>query len=159
MSANVISENPFAQVDQESNRFVLIKSILDTRTDGTQTLQQDAFVITNSGTKRRRNTTKGWEFYIQWKDGSTIWNKLKYIKDSYPVQIAEYAVENRILEEPEFSWWTKHVLNKREQIITKTQQYWVKTHKYRLRLPKTVKGAVEIDQYNGNTLWWDAIMQ
>ena len=61
MSANVISENPFAQVDQESNRFVLIKSIIDTRTDGTQTLQQDVFVITNSGTKIRINTTKGWD--------------------------------------------------------------------------------------------------
>ena len=54
MSANVIAEKIFAQVDQEGNIFVLIKSIIDTRTDGTQTLQQDAFVITKSGTKQRR---------------------------------------------------------------------------------------------------------
>ena len=46
-----------------------------------------------------------------------------------------------------------------DQIIPKMQQYWVKTHKYRLRLPKMVKESVEIDQDNGNTLWWDAIMQ
>ena len=54
MAANIITENLFTQVDQEFNRFVLIKSIIDTRTDGTQTLQQDAFVITRSGTKKRK---------------------------------------------------------------------------------------------------------
>ena len=62
-------------------------------------------------------------------DGSTTWNKLKDIKDSYRVQMEEYTVENRTLEEPAFAWWTKHVMNKRDQIISKTKQYWVKTHK------------------------------
>ena len=52
MVANVIAENLFSQVDQEGNRFVPIKYIIDTRTDGMQTLQQDSFVITKSGTKR-----------------------------------------------------------------------------------------------------------
>ena len=56
--------------------------------------------------------------------------------------MAEYAVENIILEDPAFSWWTKNVLNKRYQIISKTQRYWVKTHKYVIRVPKTVKEAV-----------------
>ena len=73
--------------------------------------------------------------------------------------MAEYAVENIISEEPVFTWWTKHVLNKRYQIISKTQRYWVKSHKYGLRLKKTVKGAIDIDQENGDTLWWDAIIQ
>ena len=89
MSANVNAEKLFAQVYQEGNIFVLVESIVDTRTDGTQTLQQDAFVITKSGTKQRKNTTKVWEVCIQWKDGSTKWNKLKDIKDSYPVQMSE----------------------------------------------------------------------
>ena len=85
--------------------------------------------------------------------------KIKDIKDFYPLQMAEYAVENRILEDPEFAWWRKHVLNKRDQIISKTQQYWVKTNKYRLRVPKTVKESVEFDKENGDTLRWDDIMQ
>ena len=38
MAANVIAENLFAQVDQESNIFLLIESIIDTITDGTQIL-------------------------------------------------------------------------------------------------------------------------
>ena len=52
MADNVIAENLFAQVDQEGNRFVLIKSIIGTKNDGTQTLQPDAFIITKSGTKQ-----------------------------------------------------------------------------------------------------------
>ena len=91
-----------------------------TRTDGTQVLQQDAFVLTSTGTNRRVNTTKGWEICMQWKDGSTTWNALKDVKDSYPVQMAEFAVENRLSEEPAFAWWVKHVLKKRDRIISKT---------------------------------------
>ena len=94
-----------------------------------------------------------------WKDGSTTWNKLKDIKDSYPVQMAEYAVENRISEEPAFAWCVKFVLQKRDRIISKTQQYWLKTHKYGIRVPNTVNEAITIDKENRDTLWWDAIMK
>ena len=61
MAANVIDAILFAKNDQEGNIFVLIKSSIDTRTDGTQTLQQDVFGITNSGTTIRKNTTKVWK--------------------------------------------------------------------------------------------------
>ena len=63
------------------------------------------------------------------------------------------------MEDPVFAWWTKHVLNKRDKIISRAQRYWIKKQKYRLRLPKTVKESVDINKYNGDTLWWDAIMQ
>ena len=101
--ASVIDENLFTQVDQEGNRFVLINSTIKTRTDGTQTLQQDAFVITKCGTKLIKNTTKGWEVCIQWKYVINTWNKIKDIKDSYPIKMAEYAVDNRISEDPTFT--------------------------------------------------------
>ena len=58
MAANVIDENLFTQVDQEGNIFLPIDSIINTRTEGTKTLNQDAFVINNSGTKQRKNTIK-----------------------------------------------------------------------------------------------------
>ena len=65
MTTNVITENLFAQVDQEGNRLLLIESIINTRTDGTQKLHKDEFVITKSGTKRRK---------IQLKDGKSASN-------------------------------------------------------------------------------------
>ena len=52
LAANLIAENIFAQVDEEGNRSVLFDEIVDVRTDGTQVLQQDAFVTTSSGTQR-----------------------------------------------------------------------------------------------------------
>ena len=65
MTDNVVAENLFAKVYQEGNIFVLIESILDTRTNGTKILQQDAFIIINSGTKQIK---------IQLKDGKSASN-------------------------------------------------------------------------------------
>jgi hypothetical protein len=98
------------------------------------------------------------EINIEWKDGSTTWNKLKDAKDSYPVQVAEYAVENGISELPAFKWWINHVLKKRDRIIARTKtSYWAKTHKYGIEIPKDYSDCVKIDEANKNTLWQDAV--
>ena len=59
MSANAIAQNLFNSIDKEGNRHVLFSEIVDHQTDGTEVTQQDAFVTTRLGTKRRRETTKG----------------------------------------------------------------------------------------------------
>ena len=59
--ANYIAENLFAQIDNEGNWQVLINEIIDYQTNGTELKQQDAFITTKMGTKRRQETTKGWE--------------------------------------------------------------------------------------------------
>ncbi len=60
--------------------------------------------------------------------------------------------------EPAFAWWICHVLQKRNRIIAKLKtKYWVRTHKFGVKIPKTVKEAKRFDEENGNTLWWDAI--
>ena len=116
-------------------------------------------MTTSSGTQSWVTTTKGCEVNLKWKEGSAIWKKLKDIKESYPVKLAEYAVENRISEEPAFAWWVKFLLQKRHCIISKTQRYWLKTYKYGIRVPNTVEEAILIYKENGDTLWWDAIMK
>jgi hypothetical protein len=79
--------------------------------------------------RRRKETTRGWEILVQWKDGSTTWIALKDMKNSYPVQLAEYATQRRIAGEPAFAWWIHHVLNNRNRIISKLKaKYWVRTH-------------------------------
>ena len=158
LAANAIAENMFSQVDEEGNRFVLLDSIIDHRVDGSQLKPIDAFITSSNGGRRRRETTKGWEILIQWKDGSTSWETLKDVKASYPVQLAEYAQLTKIEHEPAFAWWLPHVLKKRNRIISKTKtKYWTRTHKFGLKLPKSVKEALAIDRENGDTLWWDAI--
>ena len=53
-------------------------------------------------TERPKVTTRGWELLVQWKDGSVSWEKLKDLKESNLVEVAEYAVVNRIADEPAF---------------------------------------------------------
>jgi len=159
LAANVIAENIFASVDEEGHRHILLDSIVDVRKSRTAVSKEDGFVVSSNGVKRRIETTKGWDVLIQWKDGSTTWNKLKDVKDSYPVELAEYAVNNKVDDEPAFAWWVPYTIKKKARIISKIKsKYWQRTHKYGIRIPKSIKDAIRIDAENGNTLWWDAIM-
>ena len=59
-----------------------------------------------------KHTTKGWMLCVQWKDKSVSWEKLSDMKESYPVEVAEYATADGIQNEPAFALWMKHVLRK-----------------------------------------------
>ena len=83
--------------------------------------QADAFITNKSATKRQRETTKGWELLVRWKDGTTSWVPLKDMKERYPVQTCEYSILVRIHEEPAFAWWTPYVIKKRNRIIAKVK--------------------------------------
>ena len=77
----------------------------------------------------------------------------KDLKASYPVQVDEYAVANKIKDEPDLAWWSKVVLRKSNRVISKVKsRYWKTTHKFGIRIPKTVVGAFEIDHLNGNLI-------
>ena len=52
-------------------------------------------------------------YCIVWKDKSTSWESLSDMKESYPVEVAEYTEAMGISGEPAFSCWTAHVLKKR----------------------------------------------
>jgi hypothetical protein len=108
MSANIVAENMLAQVGQ-----MLFEAIIDHRNDVTALQGEKTSIKNSSGGSRNVETTKGWECLIQWHDGSAAWNKIKDVKDSYPVQLAEHAVENALEREPAFRCWTmspeKHV--------------------------------------------------
>ena len=81
----------------------------------------DEYDVSYNGNKLFKRTTKGWELCILWKDGSTSWESLKDIKDSNPVELAEYAVAHEIHNEPAFRWWVHHTLRKRDRIIKKVK--------------------------------------
>ena len=53
--------------------------------NGTQITKDCIFITSHNGSKRRKETTKGWEILLQWKDGTITWEKLKDVKESYPV--------------------------------------------------------------------------
>jgi hypothetical protein len=132
----------FSQVDEEGHRHVLLDDIINFWKDQTAVDKANAFIIMKNGVKRRRQTTQGWQLLCQWKDGSSNWVALKDMKNSYPVKVAEYAKANRIDDEPAFAWWAEYTLRKHDQILSKTKtKYWQRTHKFGIRVPKTVAEA------------------
>ena len=49
-------------------------------------------------------------------------------------------------------------MKKKSRIISKIKsKYWQRTHKFGVRIPKSVAEARKLDQMNGNMMWWDAI--
>ena len=76
------------------------------------------------------------------------------------MQTTKYAVKAKIEEYHAFAWWVTHILKKRDRIIAKTKsKYWTRTHKFGIKILKSVLQAKQFDAENGNTLLWDAICQ
>lgn len=158
LSANIIAENIIAQVDPEGHRQRLLSEITDHRKNEAAVKKEDGEFVTSRGLKQKKRTTKGWELYVEWKDGGGNWIALKDLKHSYPVELADYAVENNIQDEPAFAWWVPWTRKKRDRIISKIKsKYWERSHKYGIRIPKSVEEAKRLDAENKNTYWMDAV--
>eukprot|EP00956_Cyclotella_meneghiniana_P018312 scaffold30420_cov55-Cyclotella_meneghiniana.AAC.1 len=160
LAANVIAESLYSQCDPDGNEFVLLDSILDYRRhDGAISKSNQVRVV--DGKKIVRRSTCGWELCCSWKDGSTSWQSLSELKESHPVQVAEFAFAAQIADEPAFNWWVGWVLKKRDRIISavkfRSSRYHKRSHKYGIEVPKTVEDAYAIDKATGTTFWADAM--
>jgi hypothetical protein len=161
MSTNLMAEAMYVQCDPDRNQYVLLDSIIDHKRLDSAIRPLDQKVVQPNGHTYLSCSTVGWQLCCQWKDGSTSWESLADLKESHPIETAEYAVTKGLGHEPAFNWWVSHVLKKRDQIISlvrrKTIRYLKRTHKFGIEIPKTVKKALALDRKNGNTLWVDAI--
>jgi hypothetical protein len=117
-----------------------------------------AYYSTKSGRKPKRRN-KGWRLLVEWKSGLPSWVPLTNMKDSYLIQIADYATANNLTNKPAFQWWVPFVLKKRARILRKVKtKYLSTTHKYGLELPKSVSHhALAFDKRTGTEFWKIAI--
>ena len=158
-SANVIAENMLSMCDPEGHQYLLMKHIVDHKKDDNAVAKEDAWIY-DRGRKYPKKTTKGWKFCIEWKDGTTSWEPLSTLKESNPVEVAEYAIAHDIADEPAFNWWVPYTIKKRNAIVSAVnKRYWKRTHKYGIRIPKSVQEAYDIDKEHGDTRWADAIQK
>ena len=158
LQANVISENLFSQSDSEGRQHMLMEEIVSHKKDGTAIKKGDEFISLPNRQPRRKITTRGWKLQVMWKDGSSDWVPLSELKESYPMEVAEYAVAAQIHHEPAFASWIQDVLRKRNRIISKIKsRYWKTTHKFGIELPHSVEEAYEIDRKTGTDHWRRAI--
>ena len=67
---------------------------------------------------------------------------------------------NEISDEPAFNWWVKETLQHRYRIISKVKsKYWRTSHKFGIRVPKTVKKEYDIERHSGTEFWTQAIVK
>ena len=114
LQANLIAEYMFSNVNEEGNRQLLLDVIIDHCNIPSKTCQYvDSLITSKNGQQRRKPTTAGWDILMKWKDGSITWVTLKECKESFTVQLAEYAQLRHLVHEPAFAWWISHVLKKK----------------------------------------------
>ena len=161
LNANMIAEAIYAQCDPDGNQYILLDALIDHRHNHKAVQLADQTVITADGKSYRRKSTAGWQICCRWKDGSTSWQNLCSLKESHPIETAEYAMTMGIDHEPAFNFWVPYVIKKRERIISlvkkRQTRYLKRTHKFGIAVPKNVDEALELDRINGNTFWADAI--
>ena len=116
-AGNVIAENVLSQVDQSGYHTQHLRRILAHKRLDDAVDIEDAYFTTKRGVRRRRQTTVGWQFLCEWRDGSSSWATLKVLKESNPVDIAEYVTAIGIQDEPAFAWWVPFTLKKRDRIV------------------------------------------
>ena len=148
----------YAQVDAEEFSHSLLDSILEFKKDGNAVYKEYMYVTTNSGQRRLRKTTSGWKLLFLWKNGTEQWTPLSVMKNSNPVEVAEFAVAKGVDRDTAFIWCVSYKLRLRERIIAgvNSRVKWV-THKYGVELLRTLQEAYAFDENNGNTFWIDAL--
>ena len=62
--------------------------------------------------QRPCHTTKGCYFCINWRDGTTSWHPLSELEESFPIEVAKYAVNNHLDKEAAFACWVPHIPRK-----------------------------------------------
>ena len=138
MTSNAIAEEIYAQCDPEGNQYLLLDSLIYFRSSESALSLADQNIVDVCDRQSICKTAKGCQICCQWKDGSTSWESLTNLKESHPVQTVQ-----DIHHEPVFKYWVRHVLKKREQIISpvkgRNALYLKKTHKFGIEMPSSIQ--------------------
>ncbi|KAL7479384.1 hypothetical protein ACHAW6_005116 [Cyclotella cf. meneghiniana] len=161
LAANTIPEALYAQCNPDRNQYIMLDIIMDYRKNLDVAISWNDQVKIINAKKVVSCSLHGWELCCEWRDGSTMWQKLLDLKESHPIQVAEFALAVGIANEPAFNWWVSWVFKKRDQIISlvkhQSTRYHKLTHKFGIDLPKTVDEAYPIDKATGTSFCCDAI--
>jgi hypothetical protein len=76
---------------------------MDYRKDPPVAVSLNDQVMVIDGNKIMKCSARGWELCYKWKDGSTSLQKLADLKESHPLQVAEFAFAAQIADEPAFN--------------------------------------------------------
>jgi hypothetical protein len=154
-TANKIAECMYAQCDPGGNQYVLLDCFVEFDKLSTAISLADPNIVVKGRPSKHCNMY-GWKICCQWKDGSMTWESLKDLKESHPLEMAEYAITQGIDHRPAFNWWVPQVLRLRKRTISllkkQKMSYLKKNLKFEIQVPTLVDHALKINKRNGNTL-------
>ena len=101
--ANVISENMYAQVDTDDHSYNLLDGIVDFKKESIAIDKADKYIMTKSGQRRLRKSTKGWKLLVAWKDGSEQWVPQLVMKESNPLRLRSLRLLERLMMNQKFA--------------------------------------------------------
>ena len=135
-SANIIAESMLAQVDLDGVTLQLMDGVVDHKVDCALAVSKaDKWVYNRHGQQRLHKTTIGWWLLVRWKDENEMWMKLSEMKESYPIEMAEYTISRGIDDEPAFIWWVGQTLKRRNAIVAALKtRMWQTKHKYGIEI-------------------------
>jgi hypothetical protein len=111
----------------------------------------DYGMITKNGNPIPRKTTKGWYLLIFWEDSLSTWEPLGDIEESHLIEVAEYAIANKLETQPAF-------LKKRNHIIAAIKSRCKKkASKFGIEIPNIIERVLEIDPETNTDIWAKAI--
>ena len=93
-----------SQVDSEGHHYQAFTEVIDHNKDDSAITKVYGFTKYSSGNLHQKRTTSDWKILVEWKDGSVDWVPPKKLKQSNPVELAEYLVKNKISDEPDSNW-------------------------------------------------------
>ena len=116
---NIITENMLTQVDSDGFSLSLMEGIIDYKHDDLVAIPKtDKYITTARGQRRLCKTTAGWKLLVKSRDRSESWVKSSELKESHPVETAEFAKSRGIDDESALAWWVPHTMKKRNAIIS-----------------------------------------
>jgi hypothetical protein len=149
LSANIIAENLYSQVNEQGHQQLIFWEIIGHRTNEEYTNEMP---IKTGSNFHLPKTTKGWEIQVSFCNKSTAWLPMNKVRMSNPIELAEYAVMSWIAREPAFVWWVPHALRTRRTMVSRVEtKYWQTTHKFGIELPRSVSDAYDFRCENGGS--------
>ena len=127
--ANIIAKNMWRSVNNEGYQEDSLHSVVDIRFK--TNAAKDAFMYDWNGKRILKKTTRGVDLLVALKsgknpDGTDIttksWIPLKELKESHPLEVAEFAVAHGVDKMPAFKWWVSRTLKKRDAIISSVRK-------------------------------------